>query len=281
MRIISRILKWFIAHNSSISRLLLNLLKPGSSFYFRFAAFAEITERLEYVIEEGLGKGLVFKELFLAELFPLSRNLLEPKTISYLEQLDLRGKTVLDIGASYGYFSVLFSRLIGSEGCVYAFEPDLDSFNRLMNNLSSNNCSNVFPINCGLSNFDGFAHFKSISMEPWTSTIICTPMLDDSRSNTELDSQTIVSVSKLDNMAPFFIKNGIHLIKIDVEGEEFYVLEGGRILILQFRPDLIIELHSEDTKRQVFELLEDADYEITLLDYQDSDQQHIIASYSG
>ena len=34
-----------------------------------------------------------------------------------------RGQTVFDIGANFGYFSLLFSKIVGNKGHVYSFEP--------------------------------------------------------------------------------------------------------------------------------------------------------------
>jgi len=38
------------------------------------------------------------------------------------------GDTVLDIGANIGYFSLIFSKIVGNNGRVYAFEPDPNNF---------------------------------------------------------------------------------------------------------------------------------------------------------
>lgn len=40
-----------------------------------------------------------------------------------LANLNLKGTTVLDIGANVGFFSILLSRLVGPMGKVIAFEP--------------------------------------------------------------------------------------------------------------------------------------------------------------
>src|SRR5262249_9407263 len=46
-----------------------------------------------------------------------------------------RGDVVLDIGANIGYFTMLFSDLVGKKGEVHAFEPIPGTFGELSRNL--------------------------------------------------------------------------------------------------------------------------------------------------
>ena len=46
----------------------------------------------------------------------------------YIASLDLKGKTVYEIGGHIGYHAMNFAELVGSMGSVYAFEPN--PFNR-------------------------------------------------------------------------------------------------------------------------------------------------------
>jgi FkbM family methyltransferase len=49
----------------------------------------------------------------------------------------------VDVGANIGYFTVLFSRLVGEKGHVFAFEPDPQNMAILRRNLETNGCRNV------------------------------------------------------------------------------------------------------------------------------------------
>jgi len=53
------------------------------------------------------------------------------------------GDTVVDIGANIGAFTVLAAKIVGSSGCVIAFEPILQAFERLRENVALNAFKNV------------------------------------------------------------------------------------------------------------------------------------------
>lgn len=53
------------------------------------------------------------------------------------------GMRVVDAGAHGGYYSVLFSHLVGAAGSVLAFEPEPANFRMLLANLLLNDCGNV------------------------------------------------------------------------------------------------------------------------------------------
>jgi FkbM family methyltransferase len=58
----------------------------------------------------------------------------EPGLTSLLTNLIQPGWVVLDVGAHIGWFTVLFSRLVGPKGRVDAFEPDPANFALLQAN---------------------------------------------------------------------------------------------------------------------------------------------------
>lgn len=53
------------------------------------------------------------------------------------------GDVVVDIGANIGYYTLIFARLVGPEGKVYAFEPDPANFELLRANVAANGYENV------------------------------------------------------------------------------------------------------------------------------------------
>ena len=72
-------------------------------------------------------------------------NLWEPCQTELVTRLIKPGQTVIDAGAHVGYFSVLFSTLVGTTGAAYAFEPEPVNHALLLQNLDMNEAGNVRP----------------------------------------------------------------------------------------------------------------------------------------
>ena len=58
----------------------------------------------------------------------------EPE-LAYLEKVLSAGKTFVDVGASFGIYTVAASRMVGDTGRVLAFEPSVQSFPILQKNI--------------------------------------------------------------------------------------------------------------------------------------------------
>lgn len=54
-----------------------------------------------------------------------------------------KGNVVLDIGANIGYYTLIFAKLVGEDGKVFAFEPDPTNFALLKKNVEMNGYKNV------------------------------------------------------------------------------------------------------------------------------------------
>ena len=53
---------------------------------------------------------------------------------------EIKDKVVWDIGAHFGYNSLVYSKLVGSKGKVIAFEPNTFNYERLAKNIKKNEC---------------------------------------------------------------------------------------------------------------------------------------------
>ena len=129
-----------------------------------------------------------------------------------------KGDTVVDIGANIGLFTLFFSKLVGTTGRVIAFEPDPENFDVLKKNIELNEITNVTLVQKGVSNKnesvklykDSAAGAHSLIKNEWSKeyTNIQTVTLDD-----------------------YFRGEEIDMIKIDAEGFELEVIEGGKKLL--------------------------------------------------
>jgi len=144
-----------------------------------------------------------------------------------------QGAVVLDIGANIGYHTLTAARLVGQDGRVFAFEPEPFNFGLLVRNVEVNGYSNVIPLQKALSNERGkaklFLHETCLgthSLSPANVSIVSAL----SKASTFWDRYVEVEVETLDELFKDY-ESRIDFIKIDVQGAEMAVLQGGRNII--------------------------------------------------
>jgi FkbM family methyltransferase len=156
----------------------------------------------------------------------------EPDSFLFLRTACLPGQTALDIGAHLGLFSVLLSRLVGSQGRVFSFEPTSSTFDVLKDTLSLNGCENVETLQAAVSNYVGTATFFEMTT-PGCNSNSLVPNAGLPRS---------VEVTTVDAIRER-CGRPIDLLKIDAEGAEFSILEGATGILRSDRPQMLLALH--------------------------------------
>ena len=129
-----------------------------------------------------------------------------------------KGDTVVDIGANIGLFTLFFSKLVGTTGRVIAFEPDPENFDVLKKNIELNEITNVTLVQKGVSN-------KNESVKLYKSNVSGGHSLIK---NEWAKEYTNIQTVTLDD---YFRGEEIDMIKIDTEGFELEVIEGGKKLL--------------------------------------------------
>jgi len=84
----------------------------------------------------------------------------ETITTNVIKNTIKNGQIVLDIGANIGYYTLLFSKLVGNSGKVFSFEPEPNNFNILKINVLKNNYTQTRIFNYAVADFDGFAELN-------------------------------------------------------------------------------------------------------------------------
>ena len=145
------------------------------------------------------------------------------------------GDVIYDIGAHIGYTTLLFAQTVGSTGAVHSFEivPSVaESF--LRRTVEANPFTNVVIHNVGISDHD-----ESLLLPVGP------------RQMTSLDYRAIrgqtmerCRATRLDDHVARHGLPAPNLMKIDAEGAEIGVLDGGEELIRSTRPEMIIEFHT-------------------------------------
>lgn len=155
--------------------------------------------------------------------------LYEPATVAYLQQNVSPGDVALDVGANFGYYTVLFSQLV-RHGWVHAFEPNPECYSILRQNTRSK--TNVTTYDTAASDRNGttwFYRHRSYGMGGLIP-------------REGMDGRFRIVRAPLDHYGfPH-----VDFIKIDVEGHEGEVLAGLKDTIAR-SPDirLIIEFKPE------------------------------------
>ncbi len=163
----------------------------------------------------------------------------EKDEIAFYKSYIKKGWVVFDVGAHAGLCSTIFSKLVGDAGLVVSFEPSKRELARLRRTLWLNRCKNVMLFPLALSDKEGDIPFY-ISIDENTGRNTITPDGDAYLSRVAVESTTLDDVMK----AYAYLKNrdgSINFIKIDVEGAEGLVFNGGKETISKFHPDILFE----------------------------------------
>ena len=165
---------------------------------------------------------------------------LELKTI--LEFIN-EGDVIFDIGANIGCFSVPFAKKVGSNGKVYAFEPQKFIFNLLKKNAVCNELNNLQIFNNAigdantileLNDFDysQSGNFGGITLTENYDNSVCAKIKGTKKNK--------IKTLTLNN---FLNLKKCNFLKIDVELMELNVLKGAKEFIKKFRPIIWVENH--------------------------------------
>ncbi len=159
---------------------------------------------------------------------------------SWLKELNV--KTVLDIGANIGEFSLIFDQIFDKPK-IYAFEPLPECIKKL-NDISKNYKNlKVKPFALGNSNSKEIIYVSSWA--PSSSLLKMGELHKKAAPHSAGSEEIVINVKKLDDvLSPSVIENNL-LIKIDVQGFERNVILGGKN-IFKLAKVIIIEMSFDE-----------------------------------
>ncbi|MFP4091475.1 MAG: FkbM family methyltransferase [Cyclobacteriaceae bacterium] len=182
----------------------------------------------------------------------------EKDSIQYLLSQDLKGKTVLDIGANKGIYTYWMSKHVGSTGKVVSFEPQPELGDFLEDLKSSFRLNNVEVVNKGLSSRQ--ATLNLIRKKAGAGGAMLEIENEALAANPNLE-KVKVEVTTLDSFFSNRILANLAFIKCDVENHELSVFKGGASILSTHKPDILFECHhSEASKGNIFSFLESLNY---------------------
>jgi FkbM family methyltransferase len=190
-----------------------------------------------------------------------------------------KGDVVVDVGAHIGKYTILASKMVGSQGKVIAIEAHPNNYDLLTKNIVLNKLSNVLALNLAVHSKDTTVKLYDPGQEEGR-TIYNTIMTERKTS----DNQNFVEV-KAKSLDSILLENGIrevNWIKIDVEGAELEVLRGAPNILSSSRDlSLLIEIHNLGAKHRnlyepIIELLNLNKYRISFKKTYENGERHII-----
>jgi FkbM family methyltransferase len=154
--------------------------------------------------------------------------------------VDNKPYNIIDIGAQSGLYSLFAKYLPNST--FYSFEPFIDTFNCLNDNLKLNNINNVKTFNLGISDKSGTNTLNTSIGHNGLHTMGNNPLrFDDIKPIT-------INTTTLDDF--FYNKNiPVHFIKIDTEGWEYNILKGAQNTIKKYKPVIQLEWNITNMKQ--------------------------------
>ncbi|MEQ1756764.1 MAG: FkbM family methyltransferase [Vicinamibacterales bacterium] len=157
----------------------------------------------------------------------LLHRLWDEPTTSLLQRVIRPGDRFLDIGANIGYFTLLGAALAGAGGHVHAFEPNPGTHDVLARNVRLNNFSHVCTLHqTALGDRPGEVTLHTFRHNQGGSTLSTLPqrLLNEWH---ERPTDCVVPMTTLDEVFANE-RESFDCIKIDAEGSEAMIWEGGR-----------------------------------------------------
>ncbi len=210
----------------------------------------------EIVISTGILQGTHLKLYLKNENYYWLGNY-EPHLIRAIKDFCKADMTIYDVGANIGYLSLIFARLIGMEGKVYAFEPLPENSQRIADHIALNSLQNIIHlIPYAVSDHEGIQTF----LVHWHTAL--SRLTTCSHKDNEFIKKIEIKSLRLDD---FVFRDGNpqpNIIKIDIEGGGVKAIPGMLEIVRKARPILFMELHGPEEHKAAWEVLKQNNYTI-------------------
>ncbi len=182
--------------------------------------------------------------------------------IAYINDAIQEGQTVLDIGAHKAAYLYFMVKKVGNNGKVFAFEPQLILYNYLTKLKDIFEWDNVTVERLALSDSEGvvtlYIPAKKVrkGYSPGATILENKERIDYGLTET-INTESLDSYCNRKNIKPNFLK-------IDVEGNELNIFQGGINTLKNFKPKILVEIEARHVGRkkvlETFDFLEALGY---------------------
>jgi FkbM family methyltransferase len=159
------------------------------------------------------------------------------------------GMVFFDVGAHFGYYSLLASHLAGSGGAVHSFEPTPSTFEVLCKNTASK--PNITPRNLAMWSEPRTLEFRDYGIAFSGFNSIETGGIEDNLyENLYQGVQSVPRVVQATTVDDYVRETGVRpdILKLDAEGAEPNIIAGMEETIAISRPILTVEVGDDPTK---------------------------------
>jgi len=181
------------------------------------------------------------------------------------------GMIVFDVGANIGEWTLTMAKGVGAQGRVYSFEPTPFLFDALNKTVMANQFNQVIVSPYALSDksktMDFYIQYDENELLDARLSRLDSPAdfkewITDGKKAKKIQVKTIT----LDEFAVKEKLERLDFIKIDAEGYESAIVEGGLTVLKKFRPNLILECggvyDSMGKRKRMITRLRELDYSL-------------------
>lgn len=188
-----------------------------------------LPEGKQFVYDRYLGKFKVNIDTTFPIEVEMATGSYDLKTTAVIQKFVAPEDTVLDIGANVGALTLLMAN-VAHKGHVIAIEPGPTTFARLQANLDLNPelHKRVDIYQLGIADQPGLLYWQEDANVPGNAGLLSQDGL-------------AVKVESLDQLIEQCLLERLDFVKIDVEGMEYEVINGGLHTLSKFRPILYYE----------------------------------------
>ena len=188
----------------------------------------------------------------------------EPGTIEWIESEMKPGQVFYDIGANIGVYTIFAARRVSPGGKVYAFEPHGPNFSRLSDNITINRLQDVVvPCSFALHNTDGYLKFRYRSLNAGTSN---SQLFEGSNGELKLADDQIIELKNAVRVDALIASRRVappQHVKIDIDGDEYLILQGMTSLLKSSDAPLSIQVElNEPHSDAIISFLQDHHYHL-------------------
>ena len=175
---------------------------------------------------------------------------------------------VFDLGGHVGFYTLLASELVGTNGKVFVFEPAPHNLFYLKEHLRINSIKNVTVIEAAVSDKSGLVPFDEGS--------------DSSSGHIgSVVGKLQVQVFALDDLISAGKLPAPDYIKMDIEGAEALALAGAESMLAKTHPTIFLATHGFTVHQKCCQMLQSLNYQLKPLDGRNLElSNEILATYN-